>query len=82
MPAQSLMAELRERARNLGAGEIAALPIRTFARWVDEGAEQARLVGETGHVMGIDLDQKNIQAASKIGLSFPNISLRRAPFYM
>lgn len=43
MPAQSLMAKLRERARSLGAGEIVALPIRSFARWVDEGAERARL---------------------------------------
>ncbi len=43
MPAQSLMAELRERARNLGAGEIAALPLKSFARWVDECAERARL---------------------------------------
>ncbi len=48
-------------------------------RNLQELQEIAALVGETGHVLGIDLDPENIEAASKslAGLSFPNISLRK-----
>ncbi len=70
---QSTQALLRQEGVISGQ-KVLDIGFRNF----QELQEIASLVGETGHVMGIDLGQNNIQAASKIlaGLSFPNISLR------
>lgn len=62
---------IREKVSKLPEPHCLAADARSYPKDLGDNANAS---------MGIDLDQKNIQAASKIGLSFPNISLRRAPF--